>query len=354
LPGNIFAADFYLLFDYLYLSSFNEGEETSYKWFTFFSGTKASQGDVTPKFSIVEDSPILPGGEKMALILELSEQVTEQQDKINKLERKLKDRDQTVEDLRAKLKNNSQYLSVLNKTTEDKVKHERMKSAGLGGSDGNNITGYPRNMGMKNTRNSYEIDKNIDGLFTVDEESSENEEDCLLKLSANLKDVKASNKNLVSIDSPKYAKSGILNVGSASEPFDDLEANNGRDSGLGSAGKREEGGEVKTESGKKTRKDRDWKDRTHSFESGSGLSDSDFEQYGPGVSKVSSAPPKLQNGQGTKLKKKSNSLRRHASSKRNDRPPRPGVAFVNTADSLHEDDHIINKLSPLISPVEVS
>lgn len=289
----------------------------------------------------------------MALILELSEQVAEQQDKIKKLEEKVKERDQTVEDLRAKLKNNSQYLSVLNKTTEDKVKHERMKTAGISSSS-SNVTGYARNTNSKNVRTSYEIDKNIDGLFTVDEESSENEEDCLLKLSANLKDVKSIKKDNINIDSPKHTKSGVLGMGPAADSFEELEANNGRDSGLGSAGKREEDGDMKTGASMKGRSVMDWKDRTHSFESGSGLSDSDFEQYGPSISKVSSAPPKLQNGQGTKLKKKSNSLRRHASSKKNDRPPRPGVAFVNSADSFHEDDHIINKLSPIISPVQVS
>ncbi|XP_045216666.2 uncharacterized protein PF3D7_1120000-like isoform X2 [Mercenaria mercenaria] len=314
------------------------------------TGNKVSQESSSKTFQI-EDSPKLPGGEKMALILELSEQVTEQQDRITKLERKLKEKDQIVDELRSKLKNNSQYLSVLNKTKEDKEKHERNKTAG--GNVGSN-TGYAKNPSIKNDKNLFRNENGIDGLFTVEEESSENEEENLTKLSTLLQGVKSSNKEFINSDHSEGGENDVLGNGRIPETFEDLEANNGRDSGLGSAGKREEKGDIKSDSGKPGRIGMEWKDMTHSFESGSGLSDSDFEQYGPGLSKVSSAPPKLQNGNGARIKKKSNSLRRHASSKKNDRPPRPGVAFVNSVDTFHKDDHIINKLSPIISPVEVS
>lgn len=321
--------------------------------FSFLETKKGQESDEVMKLHREYEAPKLPGGEKMALILELSEQVAEQQDKISKLEHKLNEKEQVVTDLRTKLKNNAKYLSVLNKTNEGKGTEEPCPLED-GGSNkyltpkttNINKSTLTRNQMLKNDRVPFKNDHVAEGLFTVNEESSENEDDSLLKLSSYLSGVKADVKVRTSLDQSEEKKEGQI-----FESFEDLEANNGRDSGLGSAGKRDEKADKKVEF---DRSGMDWKDVSCSLEAGSGLSDSDFEQYGPSQSKVSSAPPKLQNGGGVRHKKKSNSLRRHASSRKEDRPPRPGMAFVNSAGTLHKDDHIVNKLSPIISPVEVS
>lgn len=315
---------------------------------------------------------MLAGGEKMTLILDLSQQVTEQQDKIAKLERIVEDKDQVVGELRARMKNNAQYLSALNKTDATQRKG-RVQSYSIGNGDGNtelidavanvgdttvNLKVGTDNSSLRNEKIQFKTDHGNDGLFTVDEESSGNEEDdSLKKLSSLLKDVKVDNdKAPASVDSFNENNDYIPdNSGDMAGLFEELETNNGRDSGLGSAGKRED------EYGRKTGQNRPWhrtgsdgKDVSLSMDSGSGLSDSDFEPYGPAQSKIASAPPKLQTDGGAKLKKKSNSLRKRASNMKDDKPPRPGVAFVNSAESMHRDDNLMSKLSPIISPVEVS
>lgn len=303
----------------------------------------------------------LPGGEKMALILELSNQVAEQEDKISRLEKKLKDKDQVISEMRARMKNNAQYLSVINDKPGDKTSM-KLTAGDLDRNDSNNDASKynvnTRLIGVAAASSSAQHDvgrhksnSKYEKLFTLDEEQSDNEEGNLTKLSSFMKDVRAKNDKVgistESLNDDRQSSSpGNKNIGCV---FEDAEGNTGRDSGLGSAGKREDI-EKKHEGGSNVNL-RIWKDSTVSFESGSGLSDSDFDGFPASQSKVYSAPPKLQNGGGVKLKKKSNSLRRHASKK--DRPPRPGEAFVNTS-SFHSDDQIINKLTPIIGRVEVS
>ncbi|KAL4228312.1 hypothetical protein ACF0H5_013743 [Mactra antiquata] len=317
------------------------------------SGKKLPESDED-----VEDSKTLPGGEKMALILELSNQVAEQEDKISKLERKLTEKDQIISEMRAKMKNNAQYLSVLN----DKA-NEKSSTANLVKTDSHDryskqnvstrvIGVAAANTSVQNTASKHKTDK-IDHLFTVDEESSDNDDDNLSKLNGLLKGVKAKNDK-VRLSTDSYdddIPSSSPNYRQLQGIAEDLEGNTGRDSGLGSAGKRDENKKMESNNNDHLR---NWKDSTPSFESGSGLSDSDFDVSPSSAhDKVYSAPPKLQNSGGVRLKKKSNSLRRHATSKK-DRPPKPGVAFVNSTSSYNSDENIINKLSPIISRVEVS
>jgi hypothetical protein len=314
-----------------------------------------------PKSAIDDtDTSSLPGGEKMALILELSEQVTEQQDKITKLEKKLKEKEQVVDELRKRMKNNSQYLSALTKfkNAKDANGSGDLNDANQAASKSVDPTKSHLRQGKQGTTNSshnresakLKKEHPIDSLFTVDEESSDNEEENLTKLSNLLHGVKAEKgKYRLDTESPVDTNnSAVQNEHSA-----EIEESNGRDSGLGSAGKREEKEQKKYKLDDKPGSGSKWTDVSDFGDLGSGLSDSDFEQYGLSQGKVSSAPPKLQNTGGVRLKKKSNSLKRHVSSKKSDRPPPPNMAFVDNRDTLG-DDMLVNQLSPIYSPVQVS
>ncbi|WAR00744.1 hypothetical protein MAR_025116, partial [Mya arenaria] len=294
----------------------------------------------------VDEGVSLPGGEKMALILELSQQVAEQQDRIASLEGKLEDRDRVVEELRTKMKNNSQYLKAVNsardgatesaigdlrKTTSLKYK---VKPAG-------------KEQSSTNTNKRFSDADRIDALFSHGEDD-DSDTGSMAKLSSLLRGVKApANKTKVNQESDDDEIGNRQNQIQESDPN-----NGGRDSGLGSAGKRDEATNNVSRPSLA-----DWKDHVHSFESGSGLSDSDFDNHPHIGSKVSSAPPKLQNRDNKKLKKKSNSLKKHVSGYGEviDKPPRPSLAFMS---SLHEEDSesLLHGIKPLshISPVQVS
>lgn len=283
----------------------------------------------------LEDKPKLPGGEKMKLILELSEQVTEQQDKITALEQKLKDKDQLVQDFRLKLKNNSEYLKVTNRKCD----------SGDNGSE--NISSIRSSQSHSNpSLEKYSLRKLGQSKKTqrleVKEYVEDDEGNSLSKLSSFLHGVRADKSETgISDDSLdeilEDADNRSRNLHGSSDVMENDVAT-GRDSGLGSAGKREE--EQRKERSKNVL---DWHD------SASGLSDSDFERDSSFSSKIASAPPVLQAGGNRRQKKKSNSLRKKVSN--HDRPPRPGMAFMN---SVVEEPAISEYRSKVISPVHVS
>lgn len=297
---------------------------------------------------MVDVTPALPGGDKMALILELSQQATDQQDKIAALERVVGERDRLVDEMRAKLRNNSQYLTAIN-TSRD---------GGDTGGEGRHTPSKKNNGGKKagNTESKKTTKKpktnvsNVDSLFAFTDDDDNDDYDfesgSMAKLSSLLRGVKAPvGGPAATDDDPVGARLGEGETGT------------GRDSGLGSAGKREEeqlAGAGKSRSQKPLY---EWKEHVQSFESGSGLSDSDFEHHLYGNHKVASAPPKLQNRDGDKkLKKKSSSLKKRAFLQDivADKPPKPSQAFI---DVVHEEDSITASFksgSHGISPVEVS
>lgn len=296
----------------------------------FISGKGSASNTNFPE---IDDKPKLPGGEKMKLILELSQQVTEQQDKIAALERQLNDKDHTVQELRAKLKNNSEYLKALNGDKSSK------------GSVSENNSSLNRSLSCNNASVMYTSKKGkeaarVKSLAQEDSDEGSN----LLKLSSLLQGVKVDKNKTRHYDEVLVEEDNDgsgFNQGNVL--VDEGEIGTGRDSGLGSAGKREEE-RIRNENKLQSLLS-DWRD------SGSGLSDSDLECDTNSSSKVMSAPPTLQNSGRGKQKKKSNSLKKRVPS--SERPPRPGMAFMN---SVVEETALTSNhnLSPVISPVQVS
>lgn len=287
------------------------------------------------------DQSKLYGDEKMKLILELSEQVTEQQEKITKLEKKLKERDQVVDDLRYKLKTDFEYLKVSN-ISQDKTasKNQSVNSESHSGSSGSSKLHYAR---AADTRKGA-VSVTTGGMFTVDEKKYGNDGEHMLKLSSFLKGITPSNnKHRTSKD--VFEDSVVLSelVGKTEQLINlSLESGNGRDSGLGSAGKRDEKSVLR----KEIEEAKLHNSSSHSMETGSDLSESDFE-HNISNHKISSAPPKLQNGGSRKLKKKSSSLRKYS-----DRPPRPTLAFEDAKFSVNESENLyVHPLPTVTSPV---
>ena len=316
--------------------------------------------------SETDGSNSIPGGGKMKLILELSAQVTEQNDKISKLERKLKDRDQIIDELRVKLKNNMEYLKA-----RDEVGNQR--SATIDKNNNNNnqkvCNSYPHNQKhsrktVEGSRKPAESSKNdIDSLFAVTEENSEEEfddEGKMEKLTALLHGVRSKNDKLRqstdSLDDGKMNDNDdLLAIRDEDEELRKFSGTS-RDSGyLGSAGKQR-----KTAAQDKVVPNYGQKEPSFSLESG--LSDSDLDDLGNisgSHSQITSAPPTLQrNLAGQKLKKTS-SLKRRVSQKkdRTDKPniPKPSLAFVNSAHCPVNDDSILQiPGSSGLSSVQVS
>ena len=301
------------------------------------SGSKASN------FPDGDDKPKLPGGEKMKLILELSQQVTEQQDKIVALQKQVEDKDKIVKELRAKMKNNADYLKAINQKGESGDSRNNSNSNIHGDRNDNNNSNIRRTQSYSSTSmiKSQPVKKMVSPEVC---ELAENGEDSMSKLTSLLQSVKPKKtKHPMSDDIDELLEEAdrrsqvLLDGNDVTEP----DGRTGRDSGLGSAGKREE--EEQRQSNDRKKVLLDWQD------SGSGLSDSDLEPSNYS-SKVSSAPPTLRSG--TRQKKKSHVLRKRVPS--HDRPPRPGMAFMNSVvEETAFPDHM-DKSHRHISPVEVS
>ena len=313
--------------------------------------------------SEAEGTGSVPGGGKMELILELSAQVTEQNEKISKLERKLKEKDQIVDELRVKLKNNMEYLKARDEVDNLRTGSSDKNNSGSSNKSGNthqNSQSYNRKNAVSSRKTADSAVKNaessrndVSSLFAVTEEESDNDfddADKMEKLSALLKGVRAKNdKTRHSTDSldDKLSDPDDLLVTKKDGEMDARKfSGTSRDSGVGSAGKQR-----KAQNNSVTNFDQ--KEPSFSFESG--LSDSSPEDN-YSHSKISSAPPTFgKHHPGQKLKKKS-SLKRRASQK-NDRPhiPKPGLAFVSSND--HEPaltDDIFKIPGSSLSSVQVS
>ena len=332
-----------------------------------------SSGDPNPVTSSETDgSNSIPGGGKMKLILELSAQVTEQNDKISKLERKLKDRDQIIDELRVKLKNNMEYLKARDEVgnqrsaTNDKNNNNNQKVSKSYPHNQNHSrktaksSGKPTDLATKTVESSR---NDIDSLFAVTEENSEEEfddEGKMEKLTALLHGVRSKNDKLRqstdSLDDGKVNDNDdLLAIRDEDEELRKFSGTS-RDSGyLGSAGKQR-----KTAAQDKVVPNYGQKEPSFSLESG--LSDSDLDDLGNisgSHSQITSAPPTLQrNLAGQKLKKTS-SLKRRVSQKkdRTDKPniPKPSLAFVNSAHRPVNDDSIFQiPGSSGLSSVQVS
>ena len=320
--------------------------------------------------SETEGADSIPGGSKMKLILELSAQVTEQNDKISKLERKLKDKDQIVDELRVKLKNNMEYLKA-----RDGVDNQRSASNDKNNNNHSVSKSNPnsQNSGRKMAESSRKTAdtavksadlsrNNIDSLFAVTEENSEeefDEEDKMEKLTALLHGVRAKNdklrKSTDSLDDGKVSdKDDLLAIRESEEDLRKFSGTS-RDSGLGSAGKQRKAAQDKVIP--------NYGQREPSFSLESGLSDSDLDDLGNisgSHSQITSAPPQLErNVTGQKLKKRS-SLKRRVSQKKErtvDKPniPKPSLAFVNTDHRPVTDENIFQiPGSSSFSSVQVS
>ena len=296
------------------------------------------------------DTDGIPGGGKMKLILELSAQVTEQNEKISKLEKKLKEKDHIVDELRVKLKNNMEYLKARDEVgsqrngLNDKNNNSHHSSKNLYPNNQNYCRKYAdsskkyADSAVKRTESSR---NDVTALFAVTEEDSDkdfDDSDKMEKLTSLLKGVKAKNDktrlSTDSLDDKKNAKDDIL---ATMEDENEARKFSGtsRDSGLGSAGKHRQ---------VQNSHFLEYDQKEPSFSLESGLSDSDNDNISH--SKIASAPPNLErNYPGQKLKKKS-SLKRRASQKNEkhtDRPhiPKPSLAFVNNKlDSVITDDNI--------------
>lgn len=277
----------------------------------------------------------------MKLILELSAQVTEQNDKISKLERKLKDKDHIIDELRVKLKNNMEYLKARDEAdnhrnvSNDKNNNNHLKSKSyLNGQSQN------RKVAQSAIKNADSTQNDMNSFFAVTEEDSDDDFDDdtkMEKLSALLKGVKVNDKfrhSMDSLDDKLSDKDDLPNQTDARKY-----SGTSRDSGLGSAGKQRNANQ-KTLVPK-------YEEKEPSFSLESGLSDSDLEDFrNDSHSKITSAPPKLErNSQGHKLKKKS-SLKRRLSQKNEKYSgkvhiPKPSLAFVNSEqDSLMADENM--------------
>ena len=318
----------------------------------------------------MDDADSVPGGGKMKLILELSAQVTEQSDKISKLERKLKDRDQIIDELRVKLKNNMEYLKA-----RDEVGNQRSATSDKNNNNNNQMVSksYPHNQNhgkktAESSRKSAESRKtaeslknNIDSLFAVNEENSDEEFDDagkMEKLTTLLQGVRSKNDKLRqstdSLDDGRVNDNDDLLAIKGNEEELRKFSGTSRDSGLGSAGKQRKVGQDKVVSS--------YGQKEYSFSLESGLSDTDLDDFGNitgSHSQITSAPPTLQrNAAGQKLKKTS-SLKRRVSQKkdRTDKPniPKPSLAFVNSAQRPVNDNDIFQiPGSSGLSSVQVS
>ena len=315
--------------------------------------------------SITENAPKLAGGEKMKLILELSEQVTEQGDKISKLEKKVKDRDQVIEELRVKLRNKTEYLTALNQSGLSDRGDKNISNSKSDRSSETPVRRYwgsssPSHSGYKSGNTKIKKESDVDDLFAVQGDCNEVDDDfdnsgSMKKLSELLQGTKSDDlKARESLEVLNSDRQNSNNNQLYQIVEETKESGTGRDSGLGSAGKRES--EATANNGV-TDSYLNWKEPSAlSFKSE--LSDSDSVTGLHSQTKVSSAPPKLQNQGSTKSKKKSHILKKHIPGKNHDRPPRPGRAFVN----LSENDDVLSterissshKFLPVLSPVNVS
>ncbi|KAH3741465.1 uncharacterized protein LOC127851359 [Dreissena polymorpha] len=318
----------------------------------------ASIGDGKSKSGVdsMASSESKAGGDKMKLILELSEQVADQQDKIAALESTVRARDTTIDELRKKMKNNSDYLKAINSARDSPQLEQTGGNRNKNNNSGKRLSKHSSFTSTQSKSQHVSDAAKIDALFSYGEEESDEDGGSLNKLSSLLKGVKSSAKKPNSsldlphdtLDSDRHASIG------GSTPGDEQDASNGRDSGLGSAGKRDE----QLLNGKRITALSDWRDHVPSFESGSGLSDSDMEPLYHSAGKISSAPAKMRNIEGKKLKKKSNSLRNRSKAigEVADKPPRPSMAFMKP---VHEEDFGLpsvgrSPVSKQISPIEVS
>ena len=321
-------------------------------------------GDKEKNSSESGDTESIPGGGKMKLILELSAQVTEQNEKISKLEKKLKDKDLIVDELRVKLKNNMEYLKARDEA-------DSLRNGSKDKNNSNHTIGKTRYLNSNQTRTSLNSSKkfadpaikrvdsskkDMTSLFAVNEEDSDDEfsdSDKMDKLTSLLHGVKAKNdKTRLSTDSLDDNKNVRIDDhlgGNEDESEARKLSGTSRDSGVGSAGKQRQS---------QTNNIPDYDRKEPSFSLESGLSDSDNEYFSH--SKIASAPPSLERTHPGQKVKKTSSLKRRVSQnkgKSSERPhiPKPSLAFVKTNDSIDSviADESVYKL-PGLSSVQVS